>query len=202
MRNRDSMNPDLVEEIEVMLDTLTKSGFFSEEDILEILEDEFVEEDIDFSQFDFSLNDFNNSNFNRLENTFNELANENIVAIHNCGYDIEEGVQDAFELFVHLRNNRFTPKGFCFYTFEDIEEAIYENKLKITFGDFENNEDKALEIGKIVYQYLNREGFKINWDETINNQIELISFNWDKSYDDEKEYEIEGAYNTFIKVLK
>ena len=202
MRNRDSMNPDLVEEIEVMLDTLTKSGFFSEEDILEILEDEFIEEDIDFSQFDFSLNDFNNSNFNRLENTFNELANENIVAIHNCGYDIEEGVQDAFELFVHLRNNRFTPKGFCFYTFEDIEEAIYENKLKITFGDFENNEDKALEIGKIVYQYLNREGFKINWDETINNQIELISFNWDKSYDDEKEYEIEGAYNTFIKVLK
>ena len=196
------MNPDLVEEIEVMLDTLTKSGFFSEEDILEILEDEFIEEDIDFSQFDFSLNDFNNSNFNRLENTFNELANENIVAIHNCGYDIEEGVQDAFELFVHLRNNRFTLKGFCFYTFEDIEEAIYENKLKITFGDFENNEDKALEIGKIVYQYLNREGFKINWDETINNQIELISFNWDKSYDDEKEYEIEGAYNTFIKVLK
>ena len=202
MKKGDCMNPDLVEEIEFMLDTLTKSGFFSEEDILEILEDEFIEEDIDFSQFDFSLNDFNNSNFNRLENTFNELANENIVAIHNCGYDIEEGVQDAFELFVHLRNNRFTPKGFCFYTFEDIEEAIYENKLKITFGDFENNEDKALEIGKIVYQYLNREGFKINWDETINNQIELISFNWDKSYDDEKEYEIEVAYNTFIKVLK
>lgn len=202
MRNRDSMNPDLVEEIEVMLDTLTKSGFFSKEDILEILEDEFIEEDIDFSQFDFSLNDFNNGNFNKLENAFKELANENIVAIHNCGYDIEEGVQDAFELFVHLRNNKFTPKGFCFYTFEDIEEAIYENRLKITFGDFENNEDKALEIGKIVYQYLNRECFKINWDETINNQIELISFNWDKSYDDEKEYEIEGAYNTFVKVLK
>ena len=202
MRNSDSMNPDLVEEIDVMLDTLTKSGFFNKEEILEILEDEFIEEDIDFSQFDFSLNDFNNNNFNKLENAFNELANENIVAIHNCGYDIEEGVQDAFELFVHLQNNKFTPEGFCFYTFEDIEEAIYENKLKITFGDFESNEDKALEIGKIVNQYLKREGFKIKWDETINNQIELISFKWDKSYDDEKEYEIEGAYNSFVKVLK
>ena len=202
MRNSDSMNPDLVEEIEVMLDTLTKSGFFNREDILEILEDEFIEEYIDFSQFDFSLNDFNNNNFNKLENAFNELAYENIVAIHNCGYDIEEGVQDAFELFVHLQNNKFTPEGFCFYTFEDIEEAIYENKLKITFGDFESDEDKALEIGKIVTQYLKREGFKINWDETINNQIELVSFKWDKSYDDEKEYEIEGAYNSFVKVLK
>ena len=202
MRNRDSMNPDLVEEIEFMIDTLTKSGFFNETDILEILEDEFIEEDIDFSQFSFSLNDFNNHNFSKLENAFIELAGENIVAIHNCGYDIEEGVQDAFELFVHLQNNKFTPIGFCFYTFEDIEEAIYENRLKITFGDFENNEEKALEIGRIVNQYLKREGFEINWDESINNQIELVSFDWDKSYDDEKEYEIEGAYNSFVQVLK
>lgn len=202
MRNRDIMNPDLVEEIEFMIDTLTKSGFFSKSDILEILEDEFIDEDIDFSQFDFSLNDSKNINFNKLENAFSELAGKSIIAIHNCGYDIEEGVQDAFELFVHLQNNKFSPIGFCFYTFEDIEEAIYENKLKITFGDFEDDEGVALEIGKIVSQYLKCEGFKINWDETINNQIELISFDWDKSYSDEKEYEIEGAYNSFVQVLK
>ena len=193
------MNPDLIDEIEFMSDTLAKSGFFSVDEIIEILEDEFIEEDIDLSQFDISLNDFDNANFNKLENVFNALVFEDIVAIHNCGYDIEEGVQDAFELFVHLRNNSFAPKGFCFYTFEDIEEAIYENRLKITFGDFENDEAKALEIGKIVNQHFKDEGFKINWDGTINNQIELISFIWDKSYNDEKEYEIEGAYDNFVK---
>lgn len=193
------MNPDLAEEIEFMLDTLTKSGFFNKEEILEILEDEFIEEDVDFSQFDFSLNSFDNANFSKLENAFKDLSCEGIVAIHNCGYDIEEGVQDAFELFVHLQNNNFKLEGFCFYTFEDIEEAIYESKLKITFGDFENNEDKALEIGKTVEQYLKQEGFEINWDGTINNQIEIIPFNWDKSFDDEKEYEIEGAYDSFVR---
>ena len=166
------------------------------------MEDEFIEEDVDFSQFNFSLNSFDNANFSRLENVFNGLANENIVAIHNCGYDIEEGVQDAFELFVHLQNNNFKPEGFCFYAFEDIEEAIYESKLKITFGDFENDENKALEIGKTVDQYLKQAGFNINWDNTINNQIEINPFNWDKSYNDEKEYEIEGAYNSFTQVLK
>lgn len=202
MKIGDCVNPDLAEEIEFMLDTLTKSGFFNEEEILEILEDEFIEEDVDFSQFSFSLNNFDGANFSRLENAFNNLSGESIVAIHNCGYDIEEGVQDAFELYVHLQNNNFEPVGFCFYTFEDIEEAIYEGKLKITFGDFENNENNALEIGRTVNQYLKHEGFKINWDGTINNQIEIIPFDWDKSYDDEKEYEIEGAYNTFIKVLK
>ena len=200
----DKMNQDLVDELEFMKDLLAKSGFFSQEEIIEILEDQFIEEDIDFSQIDISLNDFSNENFDRLEHAFNELANDDIVAIHNCGYDIEEGVSDAFELYVHLLNNKFQSQGFCFYTFEDVEDAIFDQVLKITFGDFENDENKALEIGKIIVKYLKNENFNINWDETVNNQIEINPFIWDKSYKDEKEYEMEGAYESYTakKVLK
>lgn len=193
------MDPDLVDEIEYMQELLTKSGFFSQDEMLEILEDQFIDEEIDFSDFNISLNESSNENFSKLENAFSSLANENIVAIHNCGFDIEEGVADAFELFVHLKNNKFSPEGFCFYTFEDVEDAIWDDKLKITFGDFENNEDKALKIGKTVFKYLKEENLNINWDETINSQIEINPFKWDKSFDDEKEYEIEGAYEVFVK---
>lgn len=192
------MNPDLLEEIEYMKDLLVKSGFFDVYEIIEILEDQFIEEEIDFSKCDISLNDSENINFNKLEKAFKALAGENIVAIHNCGYDLKEGVADAFELYVHLINNNFNPKGFCFYSFDDMEEAIWDEKLKITFGDFENSEDKALEIGKIVEKYLKDEDFSIVWDGTVNNQIEINPFKWDKSFDDEKEYEIEGAYDIFI----
>ncbi|WP_298500531.1 DUF6891 domain-containing protein [uncultured Methanobrevibacter sp.] len=197
------MNKDLVEEIEYMIDLLAKSGFFDVSEIEEILEDQFIDEDIDFSKFDISLNSFDNVNFNKLENVFKALANEDIVAIHNCGYDLQEGVGDAFELNVHLRNNKFNPRGFCFYTFEDIEDAIWDNKLKITFGDFEDSEKKALEIGRTVKKYLEKD-FTIVWDETVNNQIEINPFKWDKSFDGQKEYEIEGAYDIFInrQVLK
>ena len=191
------MNQDLVDEIEYLMELLTKSGFFSVDEIVEILEDQFIEEDIDFSKFNISLNNFSNINFNKLEQAFRALASQDIVAIHNCGYDIEEGVADAFELNVHLINNKFKPKGFCFYTFEDVEEAIEDEKLKITFGDFENDENKALEIGNAVFEALKSEGFTIVWDGTINNQIELNPFEWDKSFDEDKEYEIEGAYDIF-----
>jgi hypothetical protein len=197
MKKSDYMNSDLVEEIEFMIDLLTKSGFFSVDEILEILEEQFIEEEVDFSEFDISLGDSSNNNFSKLEDAFKKLSSQGIVAIHNCGYDIEEGVNDAFELQVHLLNNKFDSRGFCFYTFEDVEDAIFDEKLKITFADFENDENKALEIGKIVSKYLKDEGFTINWDETINNQIEIDPFIWDKSYDDEKEYEIEGAYEVF-----
>lgn len=192
------MNQDLVDELEYMVDLLAKSGFFSEDEIIEILEDQFIEEDIDLSMIDIPLNNFDNINFNKLEKVFKALADQNIVAIHNCGYDIEEGVGDAFELYVHLINNKFKPEGFCFYSFEDVEEAIEHDYLKITFGDFENNETKALQIGEIVADLLKSEGFSVVWDGTINNQIELDPFKWDKSFDGNKEYEIEGAYDIFI----
>ena len=198
-RISDNMDQDLVEEIEYMKDILAKSGFFSESEIIEILEDQFIEEEIDFSGCEISPNDSSNENFSKLEKAFSSLAGEKIVAIHNCGFDIEEGVADAFELFVHLNNNKFKAEGFCFYTFEDVEDALWDDKLKITFGDFENDENKALEIGKTVFRYLKEENFDIDWDETINNQIEINPFKWDKSYDDTKEYEIEGAYEVFVK---
>lgn len=194
----DYMDSDLVEEIEYIITLLTKSGFFSVDEIVEILEDQFIDEEIDFSGFEILLEESSNQNFSKLENAFVKLAGENIVAVHNCGYDIEEGVADAFELCVHLINNKFKPRGFCFYTIEDVEYAIFDNKLRITFGDFENDESKALEIGKLVSKYLKDENFTINWDETVNNQIEINPIEWDKSYDDGKEYEIEGAYEVYI----
>jgi hypothetical protein len=197
MMKGEVMDSDLVEEIEFMIDLLAKSGFFSQDEIMEILEDQFIDDEIDFSKFDISLDDSGNENFSRLENAFTRLSSEGIVAIHNCGYDIAEGVSDAFELQVHLLNNKFDAKGFCFYTFEEVENAIFDGYLKITFGDFENDEEKALEIGRIVSRYLKDEDLTINWDETINSQIEVNPFSWDKTYDGDKEYEIEGAYEVF-----
>jgi hypothetical protein len=197
MMKGEVMDSDLVEEIEFMIDLLAKSGFFSQDEIMEILEDQFIDDEIDFSKFDISLDDSGNENFSRLENAFTRLSSEGIVAIHNCGYDIAEGVSDAFELQVHLLNNKFDAKGFCFYTFEEVENAIFDGYLKITFGDFENDEAKALEIGRIVSRYLKDEDLTINWDETINSQIEVNPFSWDKTYDGDKEYEIEGAYEVF-----
>ena len=41
---------------------------------------------------------------------------------------------------------------------------------------------------------------EIKWDKTVNTPITIMNFKWDKKYDDEKEYEIEGAYDLYCKV--
>ena len=195
------MNQDLVDEIDEMLDLLTKSGFFSKDETIEILEDQFIEYDIDFSGYDIPANDFNNRNFSILEDAFKRLAEKSIICVHNCGYDFKEGVDDIYELYVHLLNNDYACEGFCFYSFEDVEQAIEENILKLTFGDFERNEKKSLKIGKLVYQQFTDSNLELEWDETVNSPIKIIDFIWDKKYDENKEYEIEGAYDIFTGVL-
>lgn len=193
------MDENIVEELDLLSKTLAKSGFFDEEEILEILEEQFIEEDIDFDNIEIELVNSSNSNFSKLEEAFSNLSSKGIIAIHNCGYDIEEGVNDACELLVHLKNNKFNPTGFCFYTFEDIEEAIFEDKLKITYGDFEEDKSKALEIGKLIKEALEGFNFNVIWNGTVDEQIEINPFVWDKQFSSDKEYEMEGAFETFCK---
>ena len=189
---------------------MIKSGFYSDDEILEIIDDEFIEENISEAilsklflenKENIGAIDVDSEDFINLKNAFLDLTKENIISIHNAGYDIEEGIQDSFELFVHLRNNKYSPIGFCFYSFEDIEEAIEENNLSIAFGDFEYDEEKGLEIAKTVVNVLKSYGFEINWNESVDERIEIKGFNWKKHFDG-KDYSMDGALEDFIELNK
>ena len=204
------MNQELMDEVNYEIQLLIKSGFYSDDEILEIIDDEFIEENISkdiLSKLFFENKenigaiDVDSEDFINLKNAFLDLTKENIISIHNAGYDIEEGIQDSFELFVHLRNNKYSPIGFCFYSFEDIEEAIEENNLSIAFGDFEYDEKKGLEIAKTVVNVLKSYGFEINWNESVDERIEIKGFNWKKHFDG-KEYSMDGALEDFIELNK
>lgn len=202
------MDNELIEEINYEIQLLIKSGFYSKEEILELIEDEFIEENISLDKLEdlisknYETIDIPNQDsvdFNKLENVFNQLTGLNeIITIHNAGYDLEEGVQDAFELFVHLRNNNYSPKGFCFYSFEDIEIAIEEETLSLVFGDFESDEKKALKIGKIIVEALESNGFNIKWNNSLDSPIEITNFIWEKVYTD-NEYSMDGALNIYLE---
>ncbi len=202
------MNQELIDEINYEIQLLIKSGFYSDDEILEIIDDEFIEEDISkdlmsklFLENKNDIGDIeeDSDDFINLRDAFLDLTKENIISIHNAGYDIEEGIQDAFELFIHLRNNKYSPIGFCFYSFEDIEDVIEENVLPIAFGDFDYDEEKGLEIAKKVADAIKAHGFEIDWNESVDERIEIRNFNWKKHFDG-KEYSMDGALEDFIEL--
>lgn len=202
------MDKELIDEINYEIQLLVKIGFYSDEEILEIIDDEFIEENISKDLISkLLLKNKENSvelkedsdDFIRLRNAFIDLTKENIISIHNAGYDIEEGIQDSFELFTHLRNNKYGPIGFCFYTFEDIENAIEDNALNIAFGDFEYDEKKGLEIAKKIVTVLESYDFDIDWNESVDELILIQDFDWKKHFDG-KEYSMDGALEDFIRL--
>ena len=204
------MNQELIDEINYEIQLLIKSGFYSDDEILEIIDDEFIEEDISEDLFlklfletkeNIEEVEEDSEDFINLKKAFDDLTKENIISIHNAGYDIEEGIQDSFELFTHLRNNKYSPEGFCFYTFEDIENGIEDNILNIAFGDFEYDEDKGLKIAKKIVNILKSYGFDIGWNESVDEIIEIKNFNWKKHFDG-KEYSMDGALEDFIELNK
>jgi hypothetical protein len=202
------MDKELIDEINYEIQLLIKIGFYSDDEILEIIGDEFIEEDISddlisklLLENKENLEDLegDSDDFLNLKKAFCDLTKENVISIHNAGYDIEEGIQDSFELFVHLRNNKYNPIGFCFYTFEDIENVIENNALNIAFGDFEYDEEKGLEIAKKIVETLKDYGFEINWGQSVDEIIEIENFNWKKQYDG-KDYSMDGALEDFIRL--
>ena len=202
------MNQELMDEINYEIQILIKSGFYSDDEILEIIDDEFIEEDLSEdlilklfleNKEKIGLIEEDSEDFINLRNAFCDLTKEKIISIHNAGYDIEEGIQDSFELFTHLKNNKYSPIGFCFYTFEDIENVIGDNRLCIAFGDFEYDEEKGLKIAQKVAETLKVNGFDIDWNDSVDELIEIKNFHWRKHFDGE-EYSMDGALEDFIRL--
>ena len=204
----------LLKEIEYEITLLIKSGFYDNEEINEIIKEQFIDENLNkynineiinnkTIKHEKILNEEKEEFFNKLEKTFNTLTQKNeIVCIHNAGFEFEEGVNDAIEIYTHLFNNNYTPKGFVFYTFTDIEYAIETNELFLSFGDYKQDKNLALEIGKQIKKTLEENNLTVIWNESIDEQIQIKPFKWIKSFNDKNTYEMEGSVETYIKLHK
>ncbi|RBQ24314.1 hypothetical protein ALNOE001_02250 [Candidatus Methanobinarius endosymbioticus] len=203
------MNKELIEYISIEVSILINSGFYNKDEILEIIEEQFIDEDISLNEIKTIIFDKYNkkieaeanweekTDFDKLKNCFNHLNNKSILMIHNAGYSVDEGVHDSFEVFHHLQIKNIVPEGFCFYHFQDIEYALESNILSLAFEDFQNNKEKSLKIGKLIVKTLYNNDFIVKWNEDINSPIKINPFHWKKRLDDD-EYEMEGAYNSFL----
>lgn len=204
------MDENLYKEINYEVDFLVKTGFYNIQEIIETIDDEFIDLDLDLDKVTVIVEDFfnkynngnsNSADFNNLKKAFGELSGNNILAVHNCGYDPEEGINDSIELYTHLINNNYKPSGFAFYTLYDVENVMDNNKLNIYFGDFHGNKDNGMRLSEIIIRVLENNNFNVAWNKNIENPIVINDFNWKKVYDNEN-YFMEGAYDEFTAVNK
>ncbi|PUA37838.1 hypothetical protein C8Z91_17870 [Paenibacillus elgii] len=190
----------MIEQIEL----LVKTGFHSREEIFKISTEEYGIS-IDEEQLQTEINSLFNrhteaskqwprpTHFENLATVFDMLCDGGIIALHNAGITISDGIDDANECYEELIKRGKLPAGYCFYHEQDIERAIGSNVLPIAFGTFRENTEHAVKVANVIVSFLESFGFNVHWDGDINSRIELRNFEWRKTYSEHDSYGLERA---------
>lgn len=168
------------------------SGFNSQSDVLEMLEDS---DDDDEEETDKQmLEEYARSEFqakreaeatwpavtdcNRLDAAFAALKGMGVIALHNAGYTISDGMSDVAEVLAE--SDREKVKGYCFYHEQDVERAINAHGLSLAYGDIEDTAGGKRAIGELVKAELERQGFMVEWNGDPEVRIDLPRIMWQR----------------------
>lgn len=124
----------------------------------------------------------------KLIKAFDELCDQNIIALHNAGYTTSDGEYEVIEVERELRENEVESDGYCFYHEQDLARAIDpENpSLYIAFQKVDNSdEETTIGVGNKVAEVLKNNGFELNWDGSAKRKIEIPGFKWQQIFDEE-----------------
>lgn len=165
------------------------SGFYSKDDIREmmydILEEECNEEMLlssiepEIEKKRLAEKEWPEvTDFDRLHAVFYKFHEEGICALHNAGYTMSDGFEDVSEAVHNAPKGRY--HSFCFYHGQDVEGAVNGRGLMIAFGALENDDEKSIRTGKSVAESLRKSGFKVDWNGTIKTRIFLPEIEWQK----------------------
>ncbi|OXG00527.1 hypothetical protein BC749_105227 [Flavobacterium araucananum] len=124
----------------------------------------------------------------RLIKAFDELCDENILALHNAGYTTTDGEYEVVEVERALQENEVESDGYCFYHEQDLARAIAieDPGLFIAFQKVDNSDDATtIEVGKIVAEALRNNGLEVNWNGSARSKIEIPGFRWQHIFDED-----------------
>src|SRR5262245_54432258 len=112
----------------------------------------------------------------RLDQAFEELNARGVVALHNAGYTMSDGISDVSEA-LHERGRKGM-KGYCFYHGQDVERAVAGGGLMIAFGDFDDDKIKKTKVGELVKAVLQESGIAVDWNGDPETRLNLPTLDW------------------------
>lgn len=116
----------------------------------------------------------------RLDEAFQILNSNGIIALQNAGYTMSDGLSDVS--MVECDRGRENVKGYCFYHSQNLEKAILGKGLSLAFGDLDGNEIKTVEIGNIIKQTLEEKGFTVKWNGDPQVKLNIPNFDWKRKW--------------------
>ncbi len=112
----------------------------------------------------------------RLDAAFKHLAARGILCLHNAGYTMSEGHQEAYEIRSLQTGHSYV--GYCFYHGQDVERAVNGGGLMLAFNHVKGDvPDKAL-VGQTLKEELEAAGLSVDWNGTSDTRINIPQIDW------------------------
>lgn len=115
----------------------------------------------------------------RLIDAFMTIHALHIIALHNAGYTMSDGLSDVGDEYERYSRIQI---GYCFYHFQDVERAIDGGGLSIAYGSFEEDPEETVAIGRQVADVLRDNRFKVEWDGDPKVRLTIPDFDWKRRY--------------------
>ncbi|WP_144980106.1 DUF6891 domain-containing protein [Gimesia aquarii] len=117
----------------------------------------------------------------RLDSAFTALNKRGIISLQNAGNTQTDGFE-IFQVYLEEHPQPATVMGYCFYHKQDLERVVAGHDLYLSFGPIDPKEEKTkgIKVGQVVFEELERVGFKVEWDGTFNERLKVVGLVWQK----------------------
>lgn len=115
----------------------------------------------------------------RLDKAFVELCSQGVIALHNAGYTMSDGITEvADSMYERRRKGVKNIQGYCFYHSQDVERAVAGGGLMVAFGDLDDNNSQKTKIGQLVKDVLQEFGLAVEWNGDPETRLSLPTLDW------------------------
>ena len=116
----------------------------------------------------------------RLDAAFESLEENGVLALHNAGYTMADGHEDASAILAESAADTGTHNfvGYCFYHGQDVERALTGGGLLIAFDHVDGEVPEKAHIGDVVQAALEAQGLVTEWNGDPEVRINLPAFDW------------------------
>ncbi|MBW8807403.1 MAG: hypothetical protein JF591_00930 [Lysobacter sp.] len=116
----------------------------------------------------------------RLAMAFVALTGRGVIALHNAGYTMQDGLCDVSQALHDAEIDAPEFVGWCFYHQQDVEAVLETQRLYLAFGAFDGEAAQSLAVAEIVQRSLREAGLQTQWSGDIDTRLAIEPFHWQR----------------------
>jgi len=172
-----------------LIKTWVWSGFYDEDEIHENIDD-ILDGDVDEDMLhclvknEILLKEKEKNTWakvtdcDKLDDVFESLNNNGIVALQNTGITMSDGHDDIGEALEERGKDGII--GYCFYHGQDLERAVAGQGILLAFGDLKDTPEGKTKVAKLICTTIAENNLTCKWNGNPESRIAISSFNWQR----------------------